>query len=245
MRPALTRRIDMGNGEDELERLDWTDARIQRVLNASKQSKLYFQIAERISAYLTPTSRVFSAGGGLGDLAIWLSYHVTQVTVIESDPKAAAAMRARCPHNVVVMLGDVSTYLPQKLFDALVLYDVGGAKEVMPLVRELARARTFLVYPLETPENEASVQELKSLLEETGIPASYSEFTFKHIQPLRSREDAKDYFTEEGRAVTEAELDALLAKTEDEELPYSLEENKKLGMIVFNAADPALKKPLF
>ena len=34
--------------------------------DASKKSKFYYQIAERISAYLPPTARVFNAGGGVG-----------------------------------------------------------------------------------------------------------------------------------------------------------------------------------
>ena len=92
-----------------MEEFVWTDAKIRWMSDASTKSKFYYWIAERIAAYLPPSARVFNAGGGLGDLAIWLSYHVEQVTVIENDPKAVAAFRARCPHNVVAILGDLDS----------------------------------------------------------------------------------------------------------------------------------------
>ena len=228
-----------------MEELVWTDARIRWMSDASKKSKFYYWIAERISAYLPPTARVFNVGGGLGDLAIWLSYHVEQVTVIESDPKAVAAMRARCPHNVVAMLGDVLSYSPDKLYDALVLYEIGGADQVMPLVRELSRAKTFLVLRRETPEDESEITNLTQTLKNAGIPFSYEPFEQEHIQPFRSREDAKSYFLFVwNRLLTEQELDVVLDSTDDSELPLVYTEKKKVGLIVFDAADPALKKPI-
>jgi len=229
-----------------LEGYIWTDERIRWMNDASGKSKYYYWIAERISAYLPPSARVFNAGGGLGDLAIWLSYHVEQVTVMESDPKAVAAFRARCPQNVVAMLGDITTYSPDRLFDALVLYDIGGAEAVLPLVRELSRAKTFLIFSRETPEQEATVHEVLDLLRDAEVPLTYETFEQEHLQPLHSREDAKNYFDVcENRDVPDAELDGLLTRTEDAALPLLYSRKRKLGMIVFNAANPALKKPLF
>ena len=228
-----------------MEELVWTDARIRWMSDAAKKSRFYYWIAERISAYLPPTARVFNAGGGLGDLAIWLSYHVEQVTVIESDPKAVAAMRARCPHNVVAMLGDVRSYSPDKLYDALVLYEIGGAEQGLPLVRELSRAKTFLVLRRETAEDESEIVNLTQTLKNAGIPFSYEPFEQEHVQPFRSREDAKSYFLFDwNRLLTEQELDAILNFTGDDELPLVFAEKKKVGLLVFDAADPALKKPI-
>jgi hypothetical protein len=227
-----------------LEELIWTDARIRWMSDASKKSKYYYWIAERIAAYLPPSSRVFNAGGGLGDLAIWLSYHVEQVTVIENDPKAVAALRARCPHNVVAILGDVLNYSPDKLYDALVLYGIGGAEQLLPIVRELSRAKTFLLLNRETAEDEAEIVKLASTLKSAGIPFSYEPLELEHVQPFRSREDAKSYFLFAwNRLLTDQELDAVL-DTMDAEFPVALVEKKKIGMLVFDAADPALMKPI-
>jgi 16S rRNA A1518/A1519 N6-dimethyltransferase RsmA/KsgA/DIM1 with predicted DNA glycosylase/AP lyase activity len=118
--------------------------------NASGGSRYYAAIAERIAAYLPPSARVFDAGGGLGDLAIWLSYHVEHVTVIEQDPKAVAAFRARCPQNVAAMLGDVFSYSPDQLYDALVLCFFGKPDEFLPLSQELTRGKTFVVQSCDT-----------------------------------------------------------------------------------------------
>ena len=223
----------------------WTDARIRWISDASKKSKFYYWIAERIAAYLPPSARVFNAGGGLGDLAIWLSYHVEQVTVIENDPKAVAAFRARCPHNVVAILGDVYTYSPDKLYDALVLYDVGGAEQTLPVVRELSRAKTFVLFSRETQEGEAAIRELAETLKGAGIPFTYEPFEQAHVQPFRSREDAKSFFLFSwNRLLTDGELDALLDPSDDAEFPYLFTEQRKLGMLVFDAANPALKKPI-
>ncbi len=228
-----------------MEEFVWTDAHIRWMSDAAKKSKFYYWIAERIAAYLPPSARVFNAGGGLGDLAIWLSYHVEQVTVIENDPKAVAAFRARCPHNVVAILGDLPTYSPDKLYDALVLYDVGGAEQVLHVVRELSRAKTFVLLGRESAEDEAAMRELTETLKSAGIPFSYEPFEQEHVQPFRSREDAKSYFLFLwNRLLTDEELDTLLQASNDAEFPFALVENKKIGMLVFDAANPAFKKPI-
>ena len=227
-----------------MEEFVWTDANIRWMSDASKKSKFYYWIAERIAAYLPPSSRVFNAGGGLGDLAIWLSYHVEQVTVIENDPKAVAALRTRCPHNVVAILGDVLSYSPDKLYDALVLYDIGGTEQLMPIVQELSRAKTFLLLNRETAEDEAEISRLAGTLKSAGIPFSYEPFELEHVQPFRSWEDAKSYFLFAwNRLLSDQELETVL-DTQDGEFPYALVEKKKIGMLVFDAADPALKKPI-
>ncbi len=228
-----------------LEEFVWTDAHIRWMSDASKKSKFYYWIAERIAAYLPPSARVFNAGGGLGDLAIWLSYHVEQVTVMENDPKAVAALRARCPHNVVAILGDVHTYSPDKLFDALVLYDIGTVEQTLLVVRELSRAKTFVLFRRESSENEAAIRSLAEALKNAGIPFTYEPFEQAHVQPFRSREDAKSYFLFAwNRLLTEEELDALLEQSDDVEFPCAFTEPRKLGLLVFDAANPALKKPI-
>ncbi|HML68916.1 MAG TPA: hypothetical protein PKA81_11030 [Clostridia bacterium] len=228
-----------------MEEFVWTDANIRWMSDAAKKSKFYYWIAERIAAYLPPSARVFNAGGGLGDLAIWLSYHVEQVTVIENDPKAVAAFRVRCPHNVVAILGDVHTYSPDKLYDALVLYDIGGAERVLPVVRELSRAKTFLLLSRETPQGEADILELSEAFKSAGIPFTYEPFEQEYVQPFRSREDAKSFFLfSTNRLLTDEELGALLEQSDDETFPYAVVEKRKLGMFVFDAANPALKKPI-
>ena len=228
-----------------MEELVWTDARIRWMSDSSKKSKYFYWIAERIAAYLPPSSRVFNAGGGLGDLAIWLSYHVEQVTVIENDPKAVAALRERCPHNVVAILGDVLSYSPDKLYDALALYGIGGAEQMMPIVCELSRAKTFLLLERDTAEQEAEIAKLAGMLKSAGIPFSYEPFEQEHVQPFRSREDAKSYFLFAwNRLLPDEELDAVLDPLDDAEFPYALIEQKKIGMLVFDAADPALMKPI-
>lgn len=228
-----------------MEEFIWTDAHIRWMSDAAKKSKFYYWIAERIAAYLPPSARVFNAGGGLGDLAIWLSYHVEQVTVIENDPKAVAAFRARCPQNVVAILGDVRTYSPDKLYDSLVLFDIGGAQEALPVVRELSRAKTFVLLSRETAEGEAEIRELSETLRTAGIPFTYEAFEQEHVQPFRSREDAKSYFLfARNSQVTDEELSRMLTPLADEEFPVALIEKKKIGMLVFDAANPALKKPI-
>lgn len=228
-----------------MEEFIWTDAHIRWMSDAAKKSKYYYWIAERIAAYLPPSARVINAGGGLGDLAIWLSYHVEQVTVIENDPKAVAAFRARCPQNVVAILGDVHSYSPDKLYDSLVLFDVGGAQEALPIVRELSRAKTFVLLSRETEEGETEIRELSDTLTNAGIPFTYEQIEQEHVQPFRSREDAKSYFLFTlNRQLPDEELDASLTALTDEEFPFALVEQKKIGMLVFDAANPALKKPI-
>lgn len=228
-----------------MEEFVWTDARIRWMSDASKKSKFYYWIAERIAAYLPPSSRVFNAGGGLGDLAIWLSYHVEQVTLIDNDPKAVAAFRERCPQNVVAILGDIHSYAPDKLYDSLVLFDVGSAEQTIPLVRELSRAKTFVLLSRETAQGEKEIRELSDMLKNAGIPFTHEAFEQEHVQPFRSRDDAKSYFLLTANAqLSDSELDQKLTVLDDAEFPVAMIEKKKLSMLVFDAANPALKKPI-
>ena len=82
-------------------------------------------------------------------------------------------------------------------------------------------------------------------LKSMSIPFTYEPFEQEHVQPFRSREDAKSYFLFFwNRLLTDEELDVLLDKTSDAEFPYQLVTQKKMGLIVFDAANPALKKPI-
>jgi len=213
--------------------------------DAAKKSRYYPSLAERISAYLTPSARVFDAGGGLGDLARWLSYHVEHVTVMERDPKAAAAVREHCPQNVTAMRGDVFTYLPDRQFDALVLCFFGKASEILPLSRELSSGKTFVIQSAEAesgfsldPKARHSETILDAELALKAEKVSYSKtlFEVEHGQPIRSREDAAAFFSHyTKRSVSLEEAAKQLIQTNDDEFPYYIPRKRKLGMLMFDA----------
>ena len=223
----------------------WTDASICWMQDAAKKSRYYPAIAEKISAYLPPSARVFDAGGGLGDLAIWLSYHVRHVTVIEQDPKAVAAFRSRCPKNVSTMLGDVFTYIPDSLYDALVLCFFGKPAEVLPLAKELSRGKTFVIQSADgekgfslNPEDKRSmtIHDIAAELNERQIPYSLELFEVEHGQPFRSLADAAAFFSfYSGKVCPEAEIEPLLTRTNDPALPLYYAKTRKLGLLVFEA----------
>lgn len=225
--------------------LIWTDASISWLRDAAGWSRYYQTIAEQISAYLPPTSRVFVAGGGLGDLARWLAYHVEHVTVMEADPKAAAAVRAHCPQNVTAMLGDVFTYLPDRQFDALVLCFFGKANEILPLARELTSGRTFVIQLLEASggfsldaraKHSETIADVERVLQEEGVVYKKIAFEAEHGQPLRSMEDAIAFFSHYSkRDVTQEEVEVRLTKTDNPEFPFYVPERCALAMLVFDA----------
>lgn len=223
----------------------WTDDNIRWMQNAAKTSRYYPAIAERISAYLPPSARVFDAGGGLGDLAIWLSYHVRHVTVIEQDPKAVAAFRTRCPKNVSTMLGDVFTYIPDSLYDALVLCFFGKPAEVLPLARELSRGKSFVIQSAEDEKafslnpgetRGMTIHDIADELKQQGIPYSLELFEVEHGQPFASLADACAFFSfYSRRECTAEEVEPLLTKTSDPALPLYYAKTRKLGMLIFEA----------
>ena len=89
------------------------------------------------------------------------------------------------------------------------------------------------------------MRDLTETLKSAGIPFSYEPFEQEHVQPFRSREDAKSYFLFLwNRLLTDEELDTLLQTSDDAEFPFALVEKKKIGMLVFDAANPAFKKPI-
>lgn len=223
----------------------WTDDSIRWMRDASQKSRYYAVIAERISAHLTPSSRVFDAGGGLGDLAIWLSYHVKHVTLIERDPKAVAAFRERCPQNVAAMLGDVFSYTPDQLYDALILCSFGRPNEIIPLARELTRGKTFVVqtaeaeraFSLSGARYGATIQDAAAELQAHGIPYALEFFEVEHGQPFRSMEDALAFFSfYEKRLVQQEEIASRLSETGDAAFPFYCAAKRKLGLLSFEPA---------
>lgn len=220
----------------------WTDDSIRWMRDASQKSRYYAAIAERISAHLPPSSRVFDAGGGLGDLAIWLSYHVKHVTLIERDPKAVAAFRERCPQNVSAMLGDVFGYIPDQLYDALALCFFGHPDEILPLARELTRGKTFVVqaaeaekaFSLDGAKASYTVHDVAAELKAQGVPYSLEFFEAEHGQPFRSKEDALAFFSfYEKRPVRLEEIIPRLTATGDKAFPFYAAANRKLGLLSF------------
>ena len=223
----------------------WTDASIRWMRDAANESRYYQTIAQQIAAYLPPSTRVFDAGGGLGDLARWLSYHVEHVTVMERDPKAAASVRALCPPNVTAMLGDVFTYLPDRQFDALVLCFFGKANEILPLARELTSGKTFVIQLAEAgagfsldaqAKHGETIADAERALQTEGVAYSKVAFELEHGQPLRSIEEAIAFFAHYSkREVTREEVEARLTKTDNAEFPFYVPQRRKLAMLVFDA----------
>ena len=223
----------------------WTDESIRWMRDAANQSRYYPILAERIAAYLPPSARVFDAGGGLGDLARWLSYHVEHVTVMERDPKAVAAVRALCPQNVTAMLGDVFTYLPDRQFDALVLCNIGKANEILPLSGELTSGKTFVVQTAEANRefsrgsqaaHSETIADAERALQAEGVAYSKTLIEVEHGQPLRSLEDAAAFFSFYSKqTVTPQEAQQRLQKTSDAVFPYHAPRLRKLGLLVFDA----------
>lgn len=224
---------------------NWTDASIQWMRDAANHSRYYQTIAEQISAYLPPTARVFDAGGGLGDLARWLSYQVEHVTVMERDPKAVASVRALCPQNVTAMLGDVFTYLPNRQFDALVLCFFGKAKEILPLARELTSGKTFVIQSSE-PDRAFSldpkaahgetIEHAEQALRTEGVSYTKVLFEVEHGQPFHSMAEAVAFFSHyTKRSVTVEETIKRLTETDNADFPLYAPHQRKLGMLVFDA----------
>ncbi len=223
----------------------WTDASIRWMRDAANESRYYQTIAQQIAAYLPPSTRVFDAGGGLGDLARWLSYHVEHVTVMERDPKAVASVRALCPPNVTAMLGDVFTYLPDRQFDALVLCFFGKANEILPLARELTSGQTFVIqsaepgrgFSLDAKEkHRETIADAERMLQAEGVVYKKITFEVEHGQPLRSIEDAIAFFSHYSkREATREEVEQRLTKTDNAEFPFYVPQKRSLAMLQFNA----------
>jgi len=223
----------------------WTDESICWMRDAANESRYYQTIAQQIAAYLPPSARVFDAGGGLGDLARWLSYHVEHVTVMERDPKAVASVRALCPQNVTAMLGDVFTYLPDRQFDALVLCFFGKANEILPLARELSGGKTFVIQSVESgrgfsldlhAKQGETIADAERALQAEGVAYTKIAFEVEHGQPLRSMEEAIAFFSHYSkRTLTREEAEARVTKTVNAEFPLYVPQRRKLAMLVFDA----------
>lgn len=136
-------------------------------------------------------------------------------------------------------------------YDGMVMCFFGSIEEVLPIIRKSCSGKAVLVKknwethrfnvakkPLEKYNHKDSI----AVLENLGVPYETREFDLEMGQPFKSLEDCVRFFHVHDRdgssqSMTIEEAAKLVSANDDEQYPYFLSSNRRIGFIIIDAED--------
>ena len=232
----------------------WDRDTIRWMADAAECAPYYAELARRIAPRLPAGIHVCDAGCGLGYLSLELVKRDMQVTAVDISAQALAVLENKCATlatgNVAIRCGDIWQTPPKTLYDAMVFCLFGSGMDALRLAKAQCRGDVFMVlrnYRAHRFSVKAHCLEYASfpdvclLLEQMGIPYEKEECVLEFGQPFRSLQDASDFFKRYAQddpcEITDAFVKSRLQKMKDEDFPYYMPHQRKLGLLHLHVED--------
>lgn len=231
----------------------WEPDMVRFMKDASEYGDYHARLAARIAAHLPAGAHVCDAGCGLGYLSRALAPLCGRVTALDISENALAVARAlaRPLPNMAVVRADMEAFAPAEPFDAMVFCFFGRTEEILRFASRACRGRVAVVKKnwahhrfslTKKPLRHSTLAEMETFLAARGVPFQSERFTLEFGQPLRSEADAVRFFRlysrdERPEDIAFADIAPRLLRRDDPAFPLYLPERKRLGLIVFDAAD--------
>lgn len=229
----------------------WKPDMIRLMRDAAEREPFYKEIAAEIAAKLPAGAHVCDAGCGLGYLALHLARRGFAVTAVDINRDALSVFRENCAAEGLradAPCGDIACLPPEKPYDAMVFCFFGEIGQILRLALRQCRGDVFIIArnyhlhrfsPGEHRLRRGGLREMAGELDARGIPFCMKEMSLSFGQPLKSREDARLFFSLYGRdgAVTEEFIDSRIVKAQDGEFPYYMPHRREIGFLHFRTAD--------
>lgn len=225
------------------------------MLDASENSDHHVRLADAVARMIPNAAdkHICDAGCGLGHLARALSPYVRHVTAIDASDTAAAAARtvAGGLSNVTVAHADLETYAPDVPFDAAVFCLFGRMDEILRIARRIVNGRVVVVRRswmhhrfsvMDCPLSSNPLMETEEVLTRLSVPFTAQTLDTEFGQPFRSEADAVRFFQMYSRdaypeRITFSDIAHRLIRRDDSTFPWYLPEQKRLGIVAFDAKD--------
>ena len=174
----------------------WSDRSIEWFSRASGKSSFHRDLAALVKKHIDPSDTVLEAGCGLGYLAQELSASGCRITALDKDPRVIEAAAGRSGLNIFRC---ADLYGTEEKADVLVCVNfghIGSADDIRRLGRHAGKK---IIYVMSRHTNRDNVsrqdrtEKVKSILEETGLSYSMTDFSLDFDQPLLSMEEAADF----------------------------------------------------
>lgn len=231
--------------------LTWDDARLAFMKDASTYHDDYYAAlwAMILSRLPEIPQHICDAGCGAGYLSLQMAKSCRQVTAVDLSENATALLRENAKRfpNLTVKTGDLALLPPEKPYDAMVFCYFGKTPEILKMAKAQCQGTLVIVtrnythhrFSLNpTAFDRDTVAYSKSVLEQRGIPYTFSPCELEFGQPFRSLEAAASFFTLYGG--TKASIDDVLPKlrkTDHPVFPYYLPSTKKMGLLTVQTKD--------
>ena len=230
---------------------DWNEQRIAFLQSAAARTTFYEDLARRIAHLLSDAQTVCDAGCGPGFLSFAMSRHFPRIFAADRDETAVRFLQneltLRAIRNVTAARCDLSAYTPEQPFDAMVFCLFGPMDACLAIGRRCCRGKLLVIkrndrhhrFSLTAqPLVGESADDAAALLDCRAIPYSRENFSSELGQPLKSLDDAMDFFRSYSRddpaALTYDAVRARLRQTDDPVFPYYLPQTRPLSLFVID-----------
>ena len=240
----------------------WTPEMIRFLEDAAGKTEYYRKLAERLAALLPNDARICDVGCGLGHLAELLCDSFASVTAIDSSRLAIDAFQRRLgthvPENLHILCEDAFTLPPETKFDAMVFCYFGSLPEILRVARQNCAGSVVIIRRNDTrhrfdlgrhPRLRATAADTVQTLLEMGVECRAEALRLEFGQPLRSKEDALQFFRlylrDPAQTVDWETVAPKLVETGDTAFPYYFPQSKDVSILQFDAAQipPEAKEP--
>lgn len=233
---------------------DWNEPRITYLRSAVARTTFYEDLAQRMAHLLPDAKTVCDAGCGPGFLSFAMSRHFPRIFAADRSEEAVRFLQNELTRqgiqNVTAACCDLSAYTPEQPFDAMVFCLFGAMEACLAIGRRCCRGKLLIVkrndsrhrFSLtEQPLAGESADDAAALLDRRGIPCTREDFSPELGQPLKSLDDAMDFFLSYSRddpaALTYDAVRARLRQTGDPEFPYYLPQARPLSLFVIDTEE--------
>lgn len=223
----------------------WNEQSVRWFHNASEYTGYNRKLADILLRHISRRESLCDVGCGAGLIDFALAPHIGRITCVDISPQAIRAVedhaRRLATNNISTLCMDASG-LEGEWDTVLALFH--GGRDVISRYLRLAREQLILAAHGTLKGNFApdghkvqkcfDVNGVKASLDERGIRYSLQELTLEYGQPLTSLTDAEAFVTAYSTPMDKFVLDAYLREhleeTGDEQFPYYLPNQKKLGL---------------
>lgn len=233
----------------------WNEEKVRFMEDAAAWSDYYPRLAALLAGTLGGVRHICDAGCGTGHLALALSAYVPEVTAVDISPQALALLADNCRQqgveNVTIRQGDIHRLAPAEPYDAMVFSFFGRMEDILPLARVQCRGSVVAIMRRDThhrfsagqpPVHSGGYYRGMETLRRCGIPFQGQELVLPMGQPFRSLDDARRFFElyrrpEDDTILTDESLLARLVSTGREDFPLYLPQDRRFGLLRWEARD--------
>lgn len=231
----------------------WNEDMVRFMRDAGAYNRDYYaRLAAWMAPYLSPEDHLCDAGCGLGFLSLELINYVNHITAVDCSELALNVLRENASNqqNITTICGNINHFTPQQKYDDMVFSFFGKMEEIWRIAKAQCRGNVFVFKRNyvnrrfsvgECAAGDDSFQNAVTWLGENGVPFAAESLSLEMGQPLRSREEARQFFALYHRGdvsdITDDFLHERLVETGREDFPLYLPQRREVGCLRFASAD--------